>query len=1820
MKKLFKFLVAVFMGFALVSCTTTESIRGVTLDKEAITLVEGETATLEATISPENLANETTIIWSTTNDKVATVNDEGVVTAVKAGTAKIKVTATRGAVRRQDTCTVKVLPRAIPVTGITLDKNEGRLDVGESITLTPTISPSDATNKSVIWSSSNETVAVVNGGFVTALSVGNATITVTTVDQEKSASFNLTVYQSVKGVSLDKASHTMEVGDTFILNETVNPEVATNKEVTWTSTNPHVASVNNGHVTAMGPGNAVIIVTTVEGNYKATCYVSVVRPVEGVTLDSTSLNLVVNEETTLVATILPSDATNKEVTWVSSNPSVVKVDNGKVKALAPGNAIVSVITLDGHKEATCTITVTQPVTGVELNENLVELELGDTFELEAKVYPINATNKGVKWTSSDQSVATVVDGVVYTHGFGNVTISVETLDGKYKDVCVVLVTRYVDEVTLNHSSYSLNINNSVQLEASILPEDATNKNVTWSSSDETVAFVNNKGLVVGLRVGSATITVTTKDGNHKATCLITVEKFENEITSENINVTYGESYEVEFDAISNIENAEIKYYKGLREISKPTDAGTYKVVITVPESATYKKASLEVSLVIAKRELIVEIDNQEVTYGDDEEAKTYELIAGELAFNHKDEDVFEVVRSEGDNAGTYDIYVEIINDNYTVLFEKASYVINPKVVVKPTAITGLVYNNELLEGVKDNEGYSVEDGFAIEADTHIAYVSLDSKQNYVWEDGTTSDLEIEYVIALRQIEVVIDDQEVTYGDDEATLTYTLSGDLAKGHEDEDVFEIVRVSGDNAGEYEISLSQLNDNYNITSNTATYTINKYEITGISFEDKVVEYDGEAHKLEIQGTLPEGVEVTYTPANEYTEKGVYDIEVSFVDTTGNYIVPSNMEATLEIYVSVKGISLNETSLRLDPTDSYTLVATLDPINPTNDEVIWTSSNEDVVTVDQDGNLVALTVGNAVITVTTLEGNFKATCNVEVSILPESVEITNTEEELLTTDVLKLNAVVYPLDATNKNLIWTSSDTNIATVDSNGVVTPVEPGFVTITVKTVVGNYEDEITIEVIQLVEEITLNRVEASIVETYDLQLIATINPIDATNKSVVWSSSNELVATVSQDGLVEALSVGTTTITVKALDGSNVEATCEITVTKLPVHANSVTVNRVDLGNVLVDEFALFEVVVEPANITDTITWTTSNEEIATIDQSGKVTALNAGTVKVQAIVGKDTPYEMIGEYELVISKHQTTIYGLNDLEITYGTTYNYEPFASSSLTVDVQYYEGSTLLDEKPVNAGTYKVVATVGSNHKYEATSKEATLTINKVKLDKPLANENNTFIYNKEAHTYTLLESAYYTISNNSATDAGRYEAVVSIKNTVNYEWADGTNTDLLYEFVINKAKVETPTANTGLVYNGLEQTGVNEDDRYTIKDGKATIAGTHIAEVTLKANYEWLDSSFDGYVMWTIEKATYDMSNVAWVYEGPYTYNKAEQGVTLTGLPEGVTVKNYINASATNAGTYTARVELQYDSNNYYPVSVNPINWEIKKVKLDMKDVAWNYAGAFTYNGSKHTVALTNVPSEITVTYTDNEATNAGTYVAVATLSYDKDNYELINNTISSLTWIINQQELDMQDVVWNYAGAFAYNGSKHTVTLVNVPSEITVTYTENEATNAGTYVAVATLSYDKDNYTVINNNVDSLRWEITPSTKEIEVNDLVVEKGRPFEITYFDTNKEVLPEYEAEDTTKVYYVNTITEPIQYTTGTWEGMHIDATNGKWAPNNSSWAQVNQGTIITFQVPLGAEVTVGEYNAGAYDELLGAHLPFVASMCIPSHVPVVY
>ena len=175
---------------------------------------------------------------------------------------------------------------------------------------------------------------------------------------------------AVTGVSLNKTSLSLEKGKSETLTATVAPENASNKNVTWSSNNTSVATVNNGEVTAVAPGTATITVTTEDGGKTATCVVTVkarVYPVTGVALDKTNAELTEGDKLTLTATVTPENATNKNVTWTSSNPAVATIQNGVVTAVKAGSAIITVKTVDGGKTATCTIKVKSKV-GVDVGD------------------------------------------------------------------------------------------------------------------------------------------------------------------------------------------------------------------------------------------------------------------------------------------------------------------------------------------------------------------------------------------------------------------------------------------------------------------------------------------------------------------------------------------------------------------------------------------------------------------------------------------------------------------------------------------------------------------------------------------------------------------------------------------------------------------------------------------------------------------------------------------------------------------------------------------------------------------------------------------------------------------------------------------------------------------------------------------------------------------------------------------------------------------------------------------------------------------------------------------------------------------------------------------------------------------------------------------------------------------------------------------------------------------------------------------------------------------------------------------------------------
>ncbi len=224
-------------------------------------------------------------------------------------------------------------PDTVAVTGITLSQTTVELTEGESTRITATVSPSNATNKKVLWSSDNPLVTVTDG-TITGTKPCNATVTAKSDDGGKTATCTVTVKAkviSVTGVSLNTTSLTMTEGDTQTLTSTVSPSNATDKSVTWSSSNTSVATVSSsGVVTAKSPGTATITVRTNDGGKTATCAVTVkakVISVTGVSLNKTNLMMTEGDSQTLTATVTPSNATDKSVTWSSNNTSIATVSS-----------------------------------------------------------------------------------------------------------------------------------------------------------------------------------------------------------------------------------------------------------------------------------------------------------------------------------------------------------------------------------------------------------------------------------------------------------------------------------------------------------------------------------------------------------------------------------------------------------------------------------------------------------------------------------------------------------------------------------------------------------------------------------------------------------------------------------------------------------------------------------------------------------------------------------------------------------------------------------------------------------------------------------------------------------------------------------------------------------------------------------------------------------------------------------------------------------------------------------------------------------------------------------------------------------------------------------------------------------------------------------------------------------------------------------------------------------------------------------------------------------------------------------------------------
>ena len=347
----------------------------------------------------------------------------------------------------------------------------------------------------------------------------------TTYTITKKASANV----PVTGVTVTGAN-TATAGDTVTLTATVAPANATDKSVTWSTSDAAVATVNaNGVVTTKKAGKVTITATS---NGDKTKFGSIEITVSAATVPVTSVTvagdaaMTVDGEQTLTATVAPATATDKTVTWKSSDATVATVDaNGKVVAKKAGE--VTITATAGGVSGTLKITVSDkaptviPVQSVTVTgkQELVE---GASTTLTATVAPADATDKTVTWKSSDESVATVdKDGVVTAKKAGTVTITA-TAGGVSGTLHITVTAKPVETVPVTsvevtvEAGTTVSVGKTLQATATVKPGNATNKKVTWKSSDESIATVDANGVITAKKAGKVVITATSTDGTDKS--------------------------------------------------------------------------------------------------------------------------------------------------------------------------------------------------------------------------------------------------------------------------------------------------------------------------------------------------------------------------------------------------------------------------------------------------------------------------------------------------------------------------------------------------------------------------------------------------------------------------------------------------------------------------------------------------------------------------------------------------------------------------------------------------------------------------------------------------------------------------------------------------------------------------------------------------------------------------------------------------------------------------------------------------------------------------------------------------------------------------------------------------------------------------------------------------------------------------------------------------------------------------------------------------------------------------------------------------------
>jgi len=477
----------------------------------------------------QNPLTDRAIIWSSSNTEVATVDLNGLVTATGPGTASITATAEG----KNDVATISVTQA--PVASLTVSPSPLSMSVGQTTALTATTRDAAGnvvTGRPVSWTSSNMAAATVSSsGVVTAVAAGTATITATSEGKSGTAALTVSNF-AVATVNVQPQNNTIFQGSGIQLSATltdVNGAPANDRPVTWTSSNPSIASVSSaGLVSGVGLGSATITATS-EGKTGTTTVTVQPKPVATVTVTPPTATVLAGQTTTLAATLRDQSGavlTGRSVAWTTSSGAIATVSSSGV-VTGVGSGIATITATSEGKSGTASVTVTTiPVGSVAVSPPSISVPATTTAGLSVVVKDVNGTvvtDRVVTWTSSNAAAATVSSsGVVTGVAIGTATITA-TSETKSGSATVTVTQAPVSTMTVSPPTPTVVIGTTTILTA--IPRDAngvvlTGRGVTWSSGTPAIATVSAAGAVTGISTGTVTITATSE--GKSGTALVTV--------------------------------------------------------------------------------------------------------------------------------------------------------------------------------------------------------------------------------------------------------------------------------------------------------------------------------------------------------------------------------------------------------------------------------------------------------------------------------------------------------------------------------------------------------------------------------------------------------------------------------------------------------------------------------------------------------------------------------------------------------------------------------------------------------------------------------------------------------------------------------------------------------------------------------------------------------------------------------------------------------------------------------------------------------------------------------------------------------------------------------------------------------------------------------------------------------------------------------------------------------------------------------------------------------------------------------------------------